>query len=92
MRIYTRIGGKFFFVEALYEVKRGFGRVAELAVALHLQRSEVEEVGRSLRSFLLHNARYLKIFVGNGGKGAFALFLVGELALGGGKQRVAIDG
>ena len=91
LRVDTRIGSELALVERLYEVERRLGAVRELAVALHLQRCEVEETRRRLVAVLLRDARHLERLVGDGGECLLALLLRGELALCGCEERIAID-
>ena len=46
--VHTRIGGQLLLIEALDVLQRGVCREAVLAVAVHLQRGEVVELGRLL--------------------------------------------
>ena len=92
LRIDTWIGGVFLLVKRLNEVERHLCREAELAVAVHLQRSEVIELRRLFFAFLLLDLRDSKRLTLNGLEGLFALFLRRKLALRGRKRRIAIDG
>ena len=82
--VHTRIGSKFLLVEALYELERHVGRIAELLVAVHLQRCEVVEVRWRLGAFLLGDSSH--------GEGFLAFLLAGEFTACGSKLCVAIDG
>ena len=90
LRVDTRISSELAFVERLYEVERHLGAVRELAVALHLQRGEVEETRRRLVAVLLRDARHLERLVGDGGERLLAFLLRRELALCGCEERVAV--
>ena len=90
--VYTRIGGELALVQSLYEFQGGLSAVSELAVALHLQRSQVEQAWRSLRAVLFRYCVDRERLVGYGCKCSFALLLGCELALGSGECGVAIYG
>ena len=51
--VYARIGGELALVEALDDLQRLLGRIAELLVAFHLQPREVEEARRCFRAVFL---------------------------------------
>ena len=92
MRVNTRIGGEFLFVECLNEVERHFGRVAELLVTFHLQRCKVVEAWRLFRTlFLLHIGNGERLSR-NGLESLLALFLAGEPSFGGREGGVAVNG
>ena len=90
--VHTRIGSYFLLVEALYEFEGHVCRIAELLVAVYLQRGEVVEVGWCLASFLLAHIGNGKGLAFNGTEGFLALFLARKLAAGGSKLCVAVDG
>ena len=92
MRVDTGIGGVLALVECLNEVQRHLGRVAELAVAVYLQRGQVVELGRLLLAFLLFHLGDGKWLALDGAEGFLAFLLRGELALSSRKCGVAIDG
>ena len=92
LRINTGVGGIFLLVQTLNEVERHLGRIAELAVTIHLQRGKVVQLWGLLLALFLLNLSYLEGFALDGGKGFFALFLRGELSLGSRKSGIAING
>ena len=73
-RIHTRIGGELLLVEALNQLQGLFGRVAEFAVAIHLQGSQVIQSWRCFRSFLLLNVRHGERLAFDGMKDGQSLF------------------
>ena len=79
--VHTRVGGVLLLVEALDEVECHLSRVAELPVAVHLQRCQVVELrGLLLALFLLHLGHGEGLAL-DGAERLFALFLRGELSL-----------
>ena len=88
--INTGICREFFLIQALYDIERHLGTHRVFLVAIHLQRCQVVEMWRLLRSvFLLYVghgewfSRYLvEIFL--------SLLLAGKLALGGSENGIAI--
>ena len=90
--VHTRIGSKFLLVEALYELERHVGRIAELLVAVHLQRCEVVEVRWRLGAFLLGDSSHGEGLSGDGAECFLAFLLAGEFTACGSKLCVAIDG
>ena len=92
LRINTGVGGVLLLVQTLYEVERHLGRIAELAVTIHLQRGKVVQLWGLLLTLFLLNLSYLERLALDGGKGFFALFLRGELAFSGSKSGIAING
>ena len=92
LRVHTGIGGEFLLIQALYQLQRHVGGIAELLVAVYLQRGEVVEVGRSLAALLLAHVGHGEGLAGDGAECLLSLLLAGELARGGGKLGVAVDG
>ena len=90
--VHTRIGSKFLLVEALYELERHVGRIAELLVAVHLQRCEVVEVRRRLGAFLLGDSSHVEGFSCDGAECFLSFLLAGEFTACGSKLCVAVDG
>ena len=90
MRIHTGIGGVFLLVEGLDQVERHLSRIAELAVAVHLQRGEVVELWRLFLALFLLHLCHCEGFALDGGESFLAFLLRGELALGGCKDGIAI--
>ena len=86
----TRVSSELLLIERLDNVKRHLGRVAELLIAVYLERGEVVEVGWGFGSLLLLHACHSEGFAFDGGKGLLALFAGGELALCRSKLSVAI--
>lgn len=68
--VYTRVCGELALVQSLYEFQRSLGAVSELAVALHLQRSQVEQAWRSFCTVLLRYGVDRERLVGYGCKAA----------------------
>ena len=92
LRVDTRIGGQFAFVERLYEVERLFGTHPELTVAVHLQRCQVVEHLRLLLAILLLYLLDGERLATDGREGLFALFFRQELPLCRGEECFAVDG
>ena len=90
--VHTWIGCKFLLVEALYEFQRHVGRIAELLVAVHLQRGEVVEMRWRLGAFLLGDGSHGEGLSCDGAECFLAFLLAGEFTACGGKLCVAIDG
>ena len=91
LRVNTRISSELMFVERLNEVERLLGREAELTVAVNLQAGQVVQLWRLFLALLLLHLRNGERLALNGLEGCFALFLLGELALGGREGGVTID-
>ena len=92
LRIHTRISGVFLLIQCLDEVQRHLCRIAELPVAVHLQRGEVIELGGLFLTLFLLHLRYFERLTFDGGKSSLTLFLRREFPLGCRKGGVAIDG
>ena len=75
LRIHTRIGRIFLLVECLDEVQRHLCRIAELPVAIHLQRRQVIQLWRLFFALFLLHLRHRKRLALDGGKGLFAFLL-----------------
>ena len=80
--VYTRIGGKFVFVELLDELQGEVGTIAILLVALHLQAGQVEESWGSFRAFLLRHLLHGEGRAFDGFEGSFRLLAIGESSFG----------
>ena len=90
--VHTRISGVFLLVQTLNQVERHLGRIAELLVAVYLQRGEVVELRRGFRALFLLHVDHGKRFTLNGLEGSLAILFLVKAAFGGGKRGVAIDG
>ena len=80
--VYTRIGGKFVFVELLDELQGEVGTIAILLVALHLQARQVEESRGSFCALLLGHLLHGEGGAFDGFEGSFRLLAIGESSFG----------
>ena len=92
LRVYAWIGGVLALIECLNQVERHLGRIAELTVAVYLQRCQVVELGRLFLALFLLNLSDGERLAFNGLESLLALFFLGELAFCCRKRDVAIDG
>ena len=77
--IHTRIGGHLLFIQRLDELQGHVGRVAEFLVAFYLKGSQVEQAGRSFRTFLGTDFGHGEVYVPDAFQQIFSRLFVGNL-------------
>ena len=90
-RVNARISGQFLLIKLLNEVQRHLRRIAELAVAIHLQRGEVIERRWCLLAILFLYVSDGERLVLDEAECLFAFLFAGELTFRGSEDSIAID-
>ena len=88
----TRVGSELLLIEALDALQRGIGGETVLAVAVHLQRGEIIELGRLLAAFLLLHILDGEVIAVGRLQALLSLFGSVEACLGTGENGVAVFG